>query len=100
MRFARKVEFSIKSGQENEFNKIIETKIIPILQKQKGFQDALVLIHGREATGISLWDTRTDADTYEKTAYPDVLESLKPLIEGTPQVETCEVPFTTLHAAV
>ncbi len=60
----------------------------------------LVLTHGCEATGISLWDTRTDAETYEKTAYPNVLESLKPLIEGTPQVETCEVPFTTLHAIV
>ncbi len=100
MRFARKIEFSIKRGQEQEFNKIIEAKILPILQKQKGFQDAFVLIQGREATGISLWDTRTDAETYEKTAYPNVLESLKPLIEGTPQVEVCEVPFTTLHATV
>ncbi len=100
MRFARKVEFSIKSGQEQEFNKIIEAKILPILQKQKGFQDALVLIHGLETTAISLWETRSDAESYEKTAYANVLESLKPLIEGTPEVETCEVPFTTLHAAV
>ncbi len=100
MRFARKVEFSIKRGQEQEFNKIIEAKILPILQKQKGFQDVLVLTHGRYATGISLWDTRTDAESYEKTAYPNVLESLKPLIEDTPQVEVCEVPFTTLHATV
>ncbi len=61
MRFARKVEFSIKSGQEQEFNKVIETKILPTLQKQKGFQDMLVMTHGLEATGISLWDTRSDA---------------------------------------
>ncbi len=100
MRFARKVEFSIKSGQEQEFNKVIETKILPTLQKQKGFQDMLVLIHGLEATGISLWDTRSDAESYENTAYANTLESLKPLIEGTPQVKTCEVPFTTLHATV
>ncbi len=99
MRFARKVECSIKSGQEQEFNKIIEA-MLPILQKQKGFQDMLLLTHGGEATGISLWDTRTDAESYEKTAYPNVLESLKPLIEGTPKVEVCEVPFTTLHATV
>ena len=100
MRFARKLECSIKSGQEQEFNKIIEAKILPILQRQKGFQDVLVLTHGGKATGISLWDTRTDAESYEKAAYPNVLESLKPLIEGTPKVEVCEVPFTTLHATV
>ena len=100
MRFARKVECSIKRGQEQEFNRIIEAKVLPILQKQKGFQDMLVLTHGREATGISLWDTNTDAEAYKRTAYPKVLESLKPLIEGTPQVEACEVPFTTLHATV
>ncbi len=99
MRFARKVECSIKSGQEQEFNKIIEAKILPILQKQKGFQDVLLLTHGGEATGISLWDTRTDAESYE-TAYPNVLEALTPLIEGTPKVEVYEVPFTTLHATV
>ena len=99
MRFARKIEFSIKRGQEQEFNKIIEAKILPILQKQTGFQDLLVLTHGREATAISLWDTRADAESYE-TAYPKVLESMKPLIESTPQVEVCEVLFTTLHATV
>ena len=100
MRIARKVEFSIKSGQEQEVNKIIEAKILPILKKQKGFQDELVMIHGLRACAISLWDDRSDADTYEKTAYPQVLEALRPVIEGTPQVETCEVPFTTLHAIV
>ena len=100
MRFARKVEFSIKSGQEQEFNKVTEAKILPILQKQKGFQDMLVLIHGLEATGISLWDTRSDAESYENTAYANTLESLKPLIEGTPRVEVCDVPITTLHATV
>ncbi len=100
MRFARKVEFSIRSGQEKEFNTVFEVNILPILQEQKGFQDELVMTHGLRACAISLWDDRNDAETYEKTAYPQVLEALRPVIEGTPQVETCEVPFTTLHAAV
>ncbi|MHC4108205.1 MAG: hypothetical protein ACYSTY_09000 [Planctomycetota bacterium] len=100
MRFARKVEFSIKSGHEQELIRIIEAEVLPILQKQTGFQDVLVMTHGREVTAISLWDNRTDAETYEKTVYPNVLELLESLIEGTPNVVAFEVPFTTLHAAV
>ena len=58
MKFARKVEFTIKSGHEKELNTILESKVIPMLQKQKGFQDEVLLTHGRQATAISLWDTR------------------------------------------
>ena len=100
MRFARKVDFTIKSGQEREFPRVFESKIVPILQKQKGYQDALLLTDGRQATAISLWDTRANAESYEKASYPKVLESLKPLIDGTPKVQPCQVPFTTLHATV
>ena len=100
MRYARKVDFYIKSGQEKEFDRIFESKIVPILQQQKGFQDELVLTAGRQVTAISLWETRNDAETYEKAAHPKVLESLKPLIEATPKVQACDVPYTTFHAAV
>lgn len=100
MRFARKVEFTIKTGQEKEFNKVLETKVIPVLQKQKGFQDELLLTSGRQATAISLWDTRANAETYEKTTFAKLTETLKPVMEGTPKVTACDVPFTTLHAIV
>ena len=100
MRFARKVEFTIRSGQEKELNKVFEGKILGILQKQKGFQDELVLTSGRKATAISLWDTKANAEAYQTTAYPKVLEALKPVIDGTPHVESCDVPCATLHAAV
>lgn len=100
MRFARKVNFMIRSGQEKELKEIFETKVIGMLQKQTGFQDELLLTHGRQATAISLWDTRTHAETYEKSGYAKVLDVIKPVIDGTPQVEACEVPYSTLHAAV
>ena len=100
MRFARRVDFNLKSGQENEFNKIIESKVVPTLQSQTGFQDELVLTFGNHVTAISLWDTRQNAEDYEKTAYPTVLETIKPFIEATPNVQVCEVPHTTIHTTV
>ena len=100
MRYARKVEFNLKSGQEKEFSRIFESKVVPVLQKQKGFHDELVVTSGRQATAISMWDTRQNAEAYEKATYPKVLESLKPVIDGTPKIQPCDVTYTTHHAAV
>jgi quinol monooxygenase YgiN len=100
MRFARNVQFTIRNGKKEEFHKIFQTKILPVLQKQKGFEDSIVLINGNEGIGISLWNDRISAESYAKTGYPQILEALKPVIEGTPQVKLCEVQFTTLHATV
>lgn len=100
MRYARRLDFNLKSGQETEFNRILESKVVPLLQKQKGFQDEMVLTAGRQVTAISLWDTRQNAESYDETAYPKVLETIEPLIEAAPKVQICEVPHTTFHAAV
>lgn len=100
MRYARKVDFNLKLGQEKEFTKILESKVIPVLEKQKGFQDEFILTSGRQVTAISMWDTKQNAEAYEKAAYPKVLETLKPLLETTPKVLPCDVPFATHHQIV
>jgi len=100
MRFARKVDFNLKSGQEKEFGRIFEDKVVPILHKQKGFQDEFVLTSGRQVTAISLWDTRQNAEAYDKAAYHTVLDTLKPVLEATPKVQACDVAFAAHHAVV
>lgn len=100
MRSARNVQFTIRNGKQQEFNKVFETMVLPVLQKQEGFEDSLVLTHGDQGIAISLWNDRSSAESYERTGYPQVLEALRPVIEGTPEVQVCEVPFTTLHATV
>jgi hypothetical protein len=47
--------------------------------------------------GISLWDTKEDAEAYNGAGYPDVLKTLSKVLEGTPTVETFEVANSTLH---
>jgi heme-degrading monooxygenase HmoA len=100
MRYARRVDFTLKSGQEKEFNKIFESKIIPMLEKQTGFQDELVLTSGRNVTAISVWDTKAHAETYDQAAYPRVLETLKPFFETSPKVQPFQVTFATHHQIV
>jgi quinol monooxygenase YgiN len=98
MQFARNVHFQIKNGKEKEFTALFENEVIPMLRKQNGFQDGLTLVNPTGAVGISLWDNRASAETYNTSTYSQILEKLKPVIVGTPKVETYDVTATTLRA--
>ena len=100
--FARSVSFHLKPGRAAEFTRLIDTDIIPVLRKQKGFQDEIALIApgGSEAVGISVWDLKENAETYARGAYPGVLKALAQVVDGTPQVHTYEVSSSTFRTAV
>ena len=97
--FARSISMRLKPNSVAEFNKALENEVLPLLRKQKGFQDELVLVssNGTEAVGISLWDQKDSAEAYNRTAYPEVQKLLSKVIEGTPQVQTYEVSTSTLQ---
>ena len=58
--FARSVSIHLKPKSVAEFNRTLETEILPLLRKQKGFRDELALVaaNGREVVAISLWDQK------------------------------------------
>ncbi len=98
MRFARNVHFQVKIGKETELNNLFEKEVLPMLRKQNGFQEEVTLLNPKGAQFISLWDTRTNAETYEKATYPQVLAKLNPCIVGTPTVETYETASSYARA--
>jgi heme-degrading monooxygenase HmoA len=97
--FARIVSMRLKPNTASEFSQTIEKRILPILRKQKGFRDEITFIApgGMEAVGISLWDSREQADAYNSGSYPEVLRELNKLLEETPQVQTYDVANSTAH---
>src|SRR3989304_3111591 len=97
--FARNVFLHLKPNSVGEFSRMIEKEIIPLLRKQKGFQDEIMFIAsgGLEAVGISLWDEKENAETYERKTYPEVMKALAKVVEGTPRVQTYEVSNSTFH---
>jgi hypothetical protein len=99
--FARSVSMRLKPNSVAEFNRAMEKEILPLLQKQKGFQDELVLVssNGTDAVGISLWDQKGNAEAYHRTTYSEVQKLLSKVIEGAPQVQTYEVSTSTLPKA-
>jgi heme-degrading monooxygenase HmoA len=97
--FARKVSMHLKPNSTAEFTRRFEADVIPVLRKQKGFQDEITFLttSGRDAFGISLWDRTEDADAYNRGAYAEVAKLRAPVVEGTPRVETYAVSNSTFH---
>ena len=97
--FARSVSIRLRPNSVAAFTQIVEKEILPVLRKQKGFEDELTFIvsGGAEAVAMSLWDRKENADVYSRDGYASVLKSLAKVIEGTPTVHTYEVANSTFH---
>jgi quinol monooxygenase YgiN len=98
--FTRIVEITAKQGKTKEVADTIRGKVLPILKKQPGFVDEIVLVSTAEANqvlGLSFWKTAADAELYRLDHYPAVQELLRPLLETTPKVNTFDVDISTAH---
>lgn len=97
--YARLDNMKLKKDAAEEFAKIFETQIIPILSKQEGFRHALNLVtrDRTEVTGISFWSKRQNEENYNDTDYAKVLKSLSNVIDGTPEVKSFIVASSTLR---
>ena len=97
--FARVVSLQLKPNASKEFKELLEKQIIPALRKQEGFKDEMLFIDpgGPEVIAISLWESKANAEAYQRESYADVLKKLAKVIESVPQVKTYELGFSTLH---
>jgi heme-degrading monooxygenase HmoA len=102
--FVRQVTAHYKPGKFDLLNRRLENDIIPLLRKQTGFRDELAFFDKEkdEAVAMSFWDTKQDAEMYQRDIYPKVSEKMQEAIEGTPKVRAFEVNNSTwydIHAA-
>jgi hypothetical protein len=89
----------LKANTAPEFGRLIENDILPLLRKQPGFRDEISFVapERSEALAISFWETKENCETYERTAYPEILKIIAKVIEGTPKVESLVLATSTLH---
>ena|SRR2546425_3865727 len=98
--FTRVVELVSKPGKSRELSSTINDKVVPILKKQPGFVDEIVLVSDGDSNrvlALSFWKTREDAERYQREQYKSVLETLQPLLEAEPVVRTFDVHTSTGH---
>ena len=85
---ARSVRFDIANGKNEEFNTLFRNEILPTLKKQDGFKDELLLVQDQHVLAISVWNNVDSARKYETTTYPQLDKKLRPIMTGSPTVET------------
>ena len=97
--YARNVALRLKPNTLADFSKTFDTYILPILRKQKGFQDEITfaMASGTDVVAISLWDTKENAEAYSVSGYPEVLKSLDKFLDGAPKVRVSDVISSTLQ---
>ena len=97
--FTRYVIVKLKAKSAPEFTRLMEREVIPMLRKQKGFQDEITFVGpaGTDAFGVSLWDNKASADAYILGPYTEVTKILANLVDGNPQVDTYQVANSTFH---
>ena len=97
--FTRHVIMELKPDTSKEIAGLVESKILPLLAKQKGFRDEItfVALDRSEAIAISFWDSKEEAEAYNLSGYPEVLKMLNGIVEGTPRVGTAEVVTSTFQ---
>jgi quinol monooxygenase YgiN len=99
--FARNVSIRLKPGKLNEFTRTFDKEVLSILRKQPGFRDEIIFTSPGETelTAISLWDSKAEADAYNASAYPKVLQAVHAMLDGTPKVHNLNVTSSTMQHA-
>ena len=98
--FTRIVETDSKQGKAHELCHTVEEKVLPILKKQNGFVDAIVMVSDTEpnrVVSISFWKTKEDAQRYEREQFDNVKKTIQNTLEGAPNVRTFDVHTSTVH---
>jgi heme-degrading monooxygenase HmoA len=99
--FARNVSLRVKPNTMSEFTRTFDRGVLPLLRKQNGFQDEILLAGpgGLDVVAISLWDSKEHAEAYNTAGYPEVLKILNSVLDGTPKVQVSNVISSTIHTA-
>ena len=98
--FTRVVELRCKAGKTNEVATLASEKFLPILRKQQGFQDEIALVSNTDPSrvlALSFWNSRDDAERYQREQFSKIAQMLRPLCEGEPVVSTYDVNTSTVH---
>jgi heme-degrading monooxygenase HmoA len=98
--FTRVVELKCKAGKTNEVASMANEKVLPILRKQQGFQDEIVLVSTTDpnrVSALSFWNRREDAERYQREQFSQIAAMLRPLCEGEPMISTFDVNTSTVH---
>jgi heme-degrading monooxygenase HmoA len=99
--FTRIVTMTCKPGQVKQACKHLNDNVLPILKKQKGFLDEIVLVSTtdpNQVLGMSFWNSREDAEAWHREQFPRVRQQImQDVLASEPVLQTYDVDISTAH---
>src|SRR5437763_16925087 len=98
--FTRAVELTSKPGKSKELAKAINERAVPILKKQQGFVDEIVLVSDAEPDHVlapSFWNKRGDAAQYHREQYPKTNETHPHHLDAEPMIRAFDGHSSNTH---
>ena len=96
--FTRFVECQVKPDKKDDFTNKLRNDVLPILQKQPGFVDLISLVSDDDperVVSVSFWNSKQDAERYNREHFNRISEMLKPVLKRDPVVDTFNVDTWT-----
>ena len=81
--FARILEFVPKAEKKEQFIRVLQNEVLPILRKQQGFLEILPLFpeaKDEKAITVTLWAEKMDWLRYERDSFPKVKQVMEPYL--------------------
>lgn len=87
------IEGEVKPGKKDEFVQTWKGQILPLLKKQAGFVDEILLFEeeSQHPCGLSFWKTRVQCERYEQDVFPQSKKFVQHLMHSTPKIRHFEV---------
>jgi quinol monooxygenase YgiN len=96
---ARIVTCIVQPAKINEFRKVLNDSVLPLVQAQPGFVDNIEALDPNtgQFSCTTLWKSRADVETYDNAVFPEVASKISPLLQGSPNVQTLPVENSSTH---
>jgi len=96
---ARIVTCTVQPAKVNEFRKLLNDQILPLVQAQPGFVENVEALDPNtgQFSCTTLWNSRSDVEKYDNGVFPEVASKMSPMLQGNPNVRTLPVENSSTH---
>ena len=87
------IEGDLKPGHKDEFLNAWSSAILPLLKRQDGFVDEILLLEegSQQPCGLSFWDSKEHAERYGRDVFPQAKSFVEHMFSGTPKLRGFDV---------
>ena len=87
------IEGELKPGKKDEFLNAWSSQILPLLKKQDGFVDEVLLFEegSEQPRGLSFWETREQCEHYQREVFPQAKNFVQHLMHDKPKIRSFDV---------